>query len=385
MQIYFLGFFITLLLLGVGKFFDKVKPLADFFVFLSLFPLSIVAGLRDSTIGTDVLTYGSVNFNFATHFAKLTEYLSFIKTLNGVEPGYSLINFFVSRFSDSENVFLFVLSFLSMLFLFLALNRLRRGYIVGFVIYFGFFWGPSLNLLRQSLAMTMVLFAVSILVTSNRYWASLFVMLLAMSVHQTALLGIALIGLWQLNLHYSWSARQAILGFTVVGLVFIAFFSEQNLMASLLGRLPMLSKYYQSFLHGGTQYLTTGGGMRLVTFAKINLPIDVLFFILFYGAHKQDRTDKVALFFLFVMLLDVIFNYINRISVIYGRLGMYFYILKVLSFPYLISKQKSVMLTVLSEIGVFLISMYVFYKVTSSGSGSIYPYTSQILDNFTLF
>lgn len=85
--------------------FLKNRTLQNLIRFASILPMAVIAGLRNNTIGTDISNYGLINFESATHFNNFFEYLKYIKSINGVEIGYSLLNFVVSRFTNSVNWF----------------------------------------------------------------------------------------------------------------------------------------------------------------------------------------------------------------------------------------------------------------------------------------
>lgn len=123
-------------------------------------PMAIIAGMRDLTIGTDIQNYGLFNFESALQFKNIFDYVKYIKYTNGVEYGYSVFNYLVSRFTNSINVFFFLLNLLTILFIILGLNVLgdKVNFELSIIIYYLLFWSGSLNVMRQSLAASIVFF-----------------------------------------------------------------------------------------------------------------------------------------------------------------------------------------------------------------------------------
>ena len=389
MLIYYVSLIGSVGLLFLSNLFAAQRHFSNILTYIVPLPMAIVAGVRNLTIGTDVLVYGNVNFYFAGQFSNLIDYIKFVRTLNGVEIGYSLLNFVVSRFSDSTNVFLFVLNYFTLMFVILALRKIKnyKYEILGLIIYFGFFWGNSLNAMRQSLAASIVLLAVANIIFTEdvSYKQPVLLILFASLFHQTALFALVLILIWFLIKKYKTSFLTLVLFTFVIGSLMLVLVASPQRMMAMFEALPFLSKYYSIFQSSGAMYLTSGGGMAVSTILERNAFILVLM-ILSVISKRTNFVEMPTLELLSVAtILDFVFLFVGVYSGLFARLGLYFSMVRVLSAGYFISRLGNVMIKFVLYIFVVFISLYVFYLVTHSGSGQIYPYVSDILNDYSIF
>lgn len=349
---------------------------------LSLMPMAIIAGMRDLTIGTDIQNYGLFNFESALQFKNIFDYVKYIKYTNGVEYGYSVFNYLVSRLTNSINVFFFLLNLLTILFIILGLNVLgdKVNFELSIIIYYLLFWSVSLNVMRQSLAASIVFFAFSLYMSNNKLFYFILLILLASSIHQTALLAILLPIILKIT-PFKLKIKNVAIWF-LLGLISITFFNPNNrFVITLMNSLPILNKYHNLFINGGMQYITGGQGMQLryVLFRIIPSCVFIVLALLYKGS--KDKEEGRIINFLFLMtLVSVFFEFVNMNSGVLSRLGMYFSVFQIIFISFLLKRKLS-----RRNIIVFFISLSVsilfFVVVIKSGSGELYPYSSTILNS----
>lgn len=349
---------------------------------LSLMPMAIIAGMRDLTIGTDIQNYGLFNFESALQFKNIFDYVKYIKYTNGVEYGYSVFNYLVSRFTNSINVFFFLLNLLTILFIILGLNVLgdKVNFELSIIIYYLLFWSGSLNVMRQSLAASIVFFAFSLYMSNNKLFYFILLILLASSIHQTALLAILLPIILKIT-PFKLKIKNVAIWF-LLGLILITFFNPNNrFVITLMNSLPILNKYYNLFINGGMQYITGGQGMQLryVLFRIIPSCVFIVLALLYKGS-KDKEEGRIINFLFLITLVSVFFEFVNMNSGVLSRLGMYFSVFQIIFISFLLKRKLS-----RRNIIVFFISLSVsilfFVVVIKSGSGELYPYSSTILNS----
>lgn len=349
---------------------------------LSLMPMAIIAGMRDLTIGTDIQNYGLFNFESALQFKNIFDYVKYIKYTNGVEYGYSVFNYLVSRFTNSINVFFFLLNLLTILFIILGLNVLgdKVNFELSIIIYYLLFWSGSLNVMRQSLAVSIVFFAFSLYMSNNKLFYFILLILLASSIHQTALLAILLPIILKIT-PFKLKIKNVAIWF-LLGLILITFFNPNNrFVITLMNSLPILNKYYNLFINGGMQYITGGQGMQLryVLFRIIPSCVFIVLALLYKGS-KDKEEGRIINFLFLITLVSVFFEFVNMNSGVLSRLGMYFSVFQIIFISFLLKRKLS-----RRNIIVFFISLSVsilfFVVVIKSGSGELYPYSSTILNS----
>lgn len=162
------------------------------FFFSAILAPSILAGCRDYSIGTDVLVYGNPWFEIATK-AKGFEWYVDYATNSDIGALYAVMNYVVARFTQDPHWFYFVLSFLSTLFVFLAVYEYREDINVPFAmfVYYCFFYNQSLNLLRQTMALVVLLWGIKFI--RNQQWIRYgIIVVIAMQFHVTAIMGVVM-------------------------------------------------------------------------------------------------------------------------------------------------------------------------------------------------
>ena len=119
-----------------------------------------MAGVRDYSVGADVLLYGNGWFERAVQFDSLSNYLSKANEY-GVGVGYAFINFIISRFTNNTHVFYFLYELLQLTILYYVLKRYKDKISItfAFAIYYFCYFNLSLNLLRQIMALLLVLYS----------------------------------------------------------------------------------------------------------------------------------------------------------------------------------------------------------------------------------
>lgn len=162
------------------------------FSFMALFIPSCLAGCRDLTVGYDVLFYGYDiyrNAHFSSSFAELVE------REGTTELFYLLINYIAVQLCDNVHFVLGFISFVTLLFLYLACYNMRRKIPI-WLLYASFmlvFFVSSMNLLRQSLAVTVCFYAYSILKKRGMDYLFFGASVIAVTSHNTAFFAITML------------------------------------------------------------------------------------------------------------------------------------------------------------------------------------------------
>nr|WP_275668133.1 EpsG family protein [Pediococcus pentosaceus] len=360
--------------------FLKNRTLQNLIRFASILPMAVIAGLRNNTIGTDISNYGLINFESATHFNNFFEYLKYIKSINGVEIGYSLLNFVVSRFTNSVNWFFFVLNLLTILFVFLALsgNQERKYFTIGMILYYLIFWDISLNVMRQSLAVTMVFYGTVLFINSGKIKTFVVIVLAASLIHQTAIIALLIPVIYWISIRNNKNMNYVIF-ITISVLVYYVMAPNSNLITKMMESIPLFGKYYSIFLNSGISYVTTGSGMSIKTIIIRTFPMLISLIWLIRSKNSNKYIDKNKSFFTFILMISVAFEFVNINSGVFARLGMYFSIIQILIYLKLSSTVKLTSMRLFLVGFLILYLMVVAYVRVTSGYGQIYPYTSDLL------
>jgi hypothetical protein len=130
-----------------------------FFSFLAILFPSFLAGFRDTTVGKDIEVYVIGTFHKAILSESLTDFIIF----SGLrfEPLYLLYNYIISRFTDNIFWFFFIQQFfvLSLIYSFAFHFENKFSSSLFYLFYLLFFYNESLNLVRQTFSIAVIIYS----------------------------------------------------------------------------------------------------------------------------------------------------------------------------------------------------------------------------------
>ncbi len=190
MIIYLLVFVIVEILAIICNKVEKNKN-TKIFAFMIIMILSIFAGVRDLTIGTDVNVYGANWFQIACDCQSFEDYISLINT---TDIGYLFINYIVSRFTTNVNVFLFIIQLIcnSLVIITLYKYRERCPFWLSLLTYLSIFYCRTFNILRQSIALSILFYSIKYLY-KNKNLKYLIAIIISSLFHYTAVFGVVIL------------------------------------------------------------------------------------------------------------------------------------------------------------------------------------------------
>ena len=189
--LYYLIFLVALLLFRKA---DKTKSdkKAKFYILCGVVVLSLFAGLRSTTVGTDTEATVLARFERVKYFNSLSSLMArreFIK-----EPIYWIISYFIRKVTDSSRVFLFTIQFLTVGPIGLLAYEKRKELSVSMMmtVYMMLFYQLSFNIIRQSVAAAFLLLAYSKL-EKESYVPAIILSVLCCLFHNSGFIGLGLI------------------------------------------------------------------------------------------------------------------------------------------------------------------------------------------------
>ena len=176
--------------------YKKRKHDLNIWAVLAILLPCILAGARDANIGTDISFYGQPIFQYALRCG------SYLEGLRGtlVEPLFFTVVYIVSRFTDELFWALFSYQLLCIAFVYKALidNDLGKYTWLGMFVYFMVFYNSTLNLMRQSISVAVLLYAFKYMKSRN-IKAYLLLQLVSIGFHYTSIIGIVIFGIYLIN------------------------------------------------------------------------------------------------------------------------------------------------------------------------------------------
>lgn len=206
-MIYVLSFFtLSALLFAVDS-----RPSRDiikrFVISLAVLVPCCVAGFRTLNVGTDTSVYAYPMYKCAIASDSFFSYYESVfmsgwnqRPISSIEIGFSLLVFVVAKCAGSFQVLLFLVQFLTIVPIFSALYSMRQKYPlwIGAAVYYFLFFGSSLNVMRQWIAIAFMLLAM-VFFFSNRKYLSVIALIAGISFHYSlVLISICLLAVWSL-------------------------------------------------------------------------------------------------------------------------------------------------------------------------------------------
>lgn len=370
-MIYFLTFIFSIALCYAGEKLEKAKKYS-FFPYilygLSVLLLVILAGCRDYTIGTDIRIYGNLIFNGAKGHSNFSYF--FRDYGWRAESLYLLLNFVISRLTDSAHWLYAAIGAIMYTGFFVGLYRFRDriSLTYGWTIFILLFYGTSYNMMRQMLAMSM-LFMGSIHVLNKKYVRFLPYVILAALFHQTAIVfSVAIIGMRILipKRHKGFYQFLVIIG--AFSLVFGYSYILQWLM-----RYGILATKY-------SQYIYEYDYNNIAINPLIQRAFPIVMFLVFSKIKYKDE-EEIRVFLQSMMYLDLILIIMGSLGAFpLQRVASYCSIYNLYAYPFFVKRisldqNRRIVgaLIVVALIGIWI------YQYVYRGSSEIFPYTSELL------
>lgn len=326
---------------------------------LAILLTSFLAGYRDYTIGTDVLVYGNIWFHNAVLSNNFWNYLEWANN-SSIGVLYATFNYVVSRFTSNVHIFYFWYSFVETALVLMTLRKNRIDIVLGMSTYYFLFFNLTLNILRQSLAMIVIVWGFNY-VTEKKLWKYLLIVLIASGFHSTAMIAIIIYPLY-------WIAnnREKLLNVFVLSvcILFIVFSEKLTVLALNIG---MLNERYSDYLMNSN---IRGGFFAHLLFC---LPILILYLTAKNNIGGSRDSQRYNGFRLIVAFTTVLSGF-NLKYVYLGRVTQYFDFLFLLAVPYIgnryyvkIGRYRDTIVTKLL-IYIYLITYWIIiYGVQNSG------------------
>lgn len=337
---------------------------------IAVLSVSILAGCRDYSIGTDVLVYGNQWFQNAVKYQSDPSLYLRWATSSSIGYFYALFNYIVARFTNNPHWFYFWYSFAENIVIYWAIRRNKDiiSPFQGWLVYLFLFYNSTLNVLRNWMALAIVLWGFKY-IRERKLIKYLITAYVAYLFHNSAY--IALVPYFvNIFLQKSENDNQKLLVIQLKKLVIVFFtvitvilFSQ---IVNFLALIGVVNTRYQEY----TQ-LSNGGGF-LVHLIVLSLPVIVLYMI----QHKLKGNKNFELFEMYAFIM-MILGVLNRQYTYLSRITLYFDVYLILSIPFVIKNGVAFNFGKIKAENLMLIAYLVFYWLLIYGfmkSGETVPY-----------
>ena len=358
-----------------GRKAGEVTEKSFFWCFLAIMPFCVTAAFRAPSVGTDVEVYALPMYEYAS-WCSLPEMLTG-RYQGAVEPLFSIYVWLTTKVFGSLEAVLFFLQFASVAPFSYAVFKLAPSQLGSSLLLYGLaFYGFSLNIMRQSIAISILCVAL-ILLLRGRKLCPLLLIVLAAGFHQTALIGIALLPLAVL---LSDSGNQRIgeltsrRGLCVVSLcgllICVCVLFGDDLLAFIGG---MKDSYIEQVENAGQ------GGFSSAAFILGLSPVAALLFVgRSISPERFSRSGGTALVTLGAM--GSLLSQFSMLSPQMSRIGMIFLPFSLFAFVSISAAlAKPRFFSLPNCIAIVACAMYFLVVYVLGRSGEIFPYSSSVL------
>ncbi len=360
--VYGLGFLLTMMLCVLAQRADTSKKRkAILYAFLIALPLSIIAGLRYE-VGTDYVNYVRI-FNEIEYYS-LGRYI----TVFGMEPLFVIMVKGMLTLGFDHSLIFGIFEIIILFFPALALieNKNKLSISFGMAIYYLTLYHYSLNMIRQVMAVGIIMYVLPKLL-QKKYVTYIAGVLIACLIHATSIIGILFVVVPLIDgkkeirrspsLNYLTFGQTAYSVFILLSPVFL------YLLYRLLFKLPILSGY----AHYAKESADIGIGF--IFFAAL---LFVPLFLLCAKTIKQDNEIRIltglALMYIPISFMEYLFYYGERLS-------FYSDMVLVLFIPMICYANKKHRLPLMIFYALFF--LYSFVSIIVLGNaGETFPYVS---------
>ncbi len=377
MIIYLFVFSISIYFTWLAERSTKNKPIFFLLSSIAILTLSVLAGCRDSGIGTDTEVYVNKIWSKIIDINSWNDFIFYYqqKYFEDIEFIYLLLNWITSLFSKDVHSIYFITNLVVVVFTYLTLydNRKKASMWIGMTFFCFIYYNLSLNLVRQSIALSMCMY-------SFKYWQrkqwikAIIWFIIILNTHNTGIFySIVIVTFFLTQIQNNKVKNILLSSFIIINLIIFIAFDFILILVIKLGILPT------KFLW----YLGSENEMLFIKSVFINYLI-FLFSFFFMSKENNNINDKNNLkTFTLYKLLGCLFFVTSIISQWSYRISYYINYLTDCSFlPQALkisskNSKKYYQIYLLSCISISIIVWY-WSIVVHNGNETI-PYKSKIL------
>lgn len=305
---------------------------------LAVLPPIIIAGLRDSTVGSDMELYIVPIFNgIASNGQNLIE---FFDSYPDIERGYLFLNYVIAQLTDQPFVLLLCIHILIIIPLYVTAMKWRKylSPVLFIFIFYMIFFQESFSIVRQSIALSFSMLGLTLFLRPQidieekidtgvcRYVYSGMCLVIAFLFHLTAVIALSFPIIYYVINRFS--LRQTYVLYIVVALLTVAFFLYFDEFLIWMIESGYLDLKFLKYTSADDTFTPVLGASNIIV--KILTIAYIVYIMIIYKA------DSLLKFFFVVAVLDMLFSLCALIMQPLDRISLYFRLVSCISLPYLI-------------------------------------------------
>lgn len=323
-----------------ASFFSFFRNISKFkteiFEFILLAYLIFISTFRSVYVGADTLNYTDFFNNSPSLFDFDLKYLDYL------EPGFRFYLAIIKTISSHQEFFLFVSSLSCILPLYLGIKKLKLEYsLFSLALYFFIYFIPySLNALRQAIAMSIFIYALSFF-KENKIIPIIFLTISAYLIHSTGVFILFCYLLYRLD--YRKAIILSFLTLLILGLI------------TYLGIIE-----YLVFSTGGVNAEVYQEKFNETTSALQYIYRIVLVGLIGFFVYTQNSEENKKIFIIYFFGFLFYFS-LSKYNMIATRFNMFFRVLEIILIPTIVSSIRNIHVRFFVFLIFLVLALIVFY------------------------
>lgn len=381
MKAYILCFVITLVFTYLAQKQINAKKRVDgislIYIFICIFTLCFIAGIRNIHVGRDVEIY-------VIPVIELAEKYSFFEFINqsGTELGYNIYIYILSNLLSSDvNFILFFLQLIptTSLYIFACKKRKEISMILVVLVYILTLYLTSYTIMRQSISIGLILISL-VYFEEKKYKRAILFFFLALSCHSSSVIAIGLYVILYISRTSKFTNIQKRYIYVLVIVALILMISNyERILLFFTTTIKILPYKYYAYLDSKYSLESVSVNWNGLFFRVIWVGLSIIYIYIMSVRKKSDEDfNRYFMYNLIGMITFLVsFKITNaqRISFFYFYPGIFYCIPKLIS---MFKKDK------FNQIGAVLIItsillVFWIYKYPITKECETYPYKSDII------
>lgn len=369
MFLYLVTFILSLLFFEIGvrrlDDDDEIAPIPYLWIGLSMILPVVLAAMRSENIGVDVPVY------VIPTFYEVIDSRSFFEAVDSIKIDFLYILLaYVAKFISTDLWSILMLTELCIVVPFwMAFIKLRDKLNPTFAlfIFYCVLYNHTLNMMRQSIAMGMIILAVAYMIENKKGWM-MFWFCIALGFHKSAMLGIALPVLYYFSNYFPLNQNISLYLGVFLVLIFIAS-SFATFLVVLIDN-GILDLKYLVYTEAGVFEARVSKSLLVIVFIELLL---LSMAVINYGDEYLDLN-----FYFLCGIITVLFCLTGFVVVYLARISWFFHIINFISMAYVFSNPYMFGdLKYMKWAFVILLCFYWWFAFVHSGESSTIPYEFQ--------
>ena len=345
-----------------NKTYGANRLFSNILFFLGVFVPSIIGGLRNEDVGTDMNTYGIQFFELACSSHDFWKYITDTHT---PELAYYSLNYFCSAITKDIHFFLFCCEFIKMISVAYVCRKWRDKYNAYIFVlpYMLLFYCSGFSMMRQSLAICFCIIAFMYFI-EKKYTPYIFNVIVAYEFHSSAIFFIALSSLSLIR-----STRKRLLICVLGSIVMFALWQIA---------LPFLAS--TGLFKSGLAELYMDSGVTtdksIILSSSVLILLSSIAFLYKNGEYIENKRSLVLCYAIITLSTAMM---AANIEVAF-RVCYYIFIFLIFYVPEMLKLTRSTIIR--NVLSIFYISLFLlsFYLSASHGLAGALPYESEALN-----